>query len=119
MLGPAAAARPAVLLKSRIPVAPEEKRRIPQPPVAAHAQSGYRRRSLPAGAEQAALSSPPRFLAAGPASAFRAEAVGAFGEARVMVWVRRFRHDYAFKTAELWWQIKNASSAQLSGKYTR
>src|SRR5215467_5034960 len=96
MLGLAAAARAAVVLESRIPVAPEEKRRIPQTPVTAYAKSGYCRRRLPAGAKQVALSSPPRSLAAGPASAFRSETVGAFGEARVMVWVRRFRHDYAF-----------------------
>jgi hypothetical protein len=40
-------------------------------------------------------------LAAGLASALRSEAVGAFGEARVMAWVRRFRQGYAFKTADL------------------
>src|SRR6516164_4055121 len=91
MLGLAAAARPAVLLQSGIPVAPEEERRIPPTSVTGQAQSGYCRRSVPAGAKQAALSSPPRFLAVGPATAFRSEAIGAFGEARVMVWPRRFR----------------------------
>jgi len=91
MLGPAAAARPAVVLQSVIPEAPEEKGRIPPPPVTAHAQFGYCRRFLPARARQAALSSPPR--AVGPASAFPSETVGAFGEARVMVWVRRFSCD--------------------------
>jgi len=101
MSGPAGATSPAIVIESRIPVASEETRRILPVPVTGEAQPGDRRRRVPAVAKQASLSSPPRFLAAGPASAFRSEAVGAFGEARVMVWVRRFRHGYAFKTAEL------------------
>jgi hypothetical protein len=51
-------------------------------------------------------------LGAGPASAFRSEAVGAFGEARVMVWVRRFRQGYAFKTARLWLAIQKFGEAK-------
>ena len=87
------AARAAVAIQSRIPVAPEEKRRLPPPPVASQAQSRDLRRRLPTGAKQASLSSPPRLLAAVPFAAFRSQAVGAFGEARVMVWVRRFSCD--------------------------
>ena len=52
MLGLAAAASPAVAIESRLPVASEEKRRIPQTPVTAHAQPGDRRRRMPAGAKQ-------------------------------------------------------------------
>jgi hypothetical protein len=40
MLRPAATAIPAVALESRIPVASEEKRRIPLPPVTGQAQPG-------------------------------------------------------------------------------
>jgi hypothetical protein len=91
MSGLAAAASSVVVLQRRIPVASEETQRILPAPVTGEAQPGDRRCSLPAGAKQASLSSPPRLLAAVPAAAFRSQAVGAFGEAGVMVWVRRFR----------------------------
>src|SRR5215468_1545359 len=91
MLGLAAAAVPAVLLQRRIPVATKEMQGIAPTPIAAPAPSGDHRHRVPAGAKEASLSSPPRFLAAGPVSAFRSEAIGPLGEARVMVRVRRLQ----------------------------
>src|SRR5215467_14399987 len=93
MLGLAVAARPAVAIESRIQAAPKDIHRIALSAVTGHAQPGDHRRRLPEGAKQASLSSPPRLLAAVPFAAFRSQAVGAFGEARVMVWVRRFSCD--------------------------
>jgi hypothetical protein len=114
MLGLAAAARPAVLFQSGIPVAPEDERRIPPTPVTGQAQPGDRRGCLPAGAKQASLSSLPRFSAAGPASAFCSEAIGAFSEARVMVWVRRFGQGYASKRQNYASSNKTLSSCSCS-----
>ena len=50
--GVTAAASPAVALQSRIPVAPEEARRMLPAPVTAPAQPGDCRSSLPAGANR-------------------------------------------------------------------
>src|SRR6516165_9938702 len=91
MSGLAAAASRAVAVQSRIPVASKETQRIPPAPVTAHAQPGDRRCSPPAGAKQAALDPPPRLAAIGPVSASRSGAAGAFGEARVVVRLRRLR----------------------------
>ena len=98
MFGLAAAARPAVALESRIPVAPKEMHRMALSPVTGPAQPDNHRRRLPAGAKQAQLASPPRLSAIGSAPAFLSEAVGAYGEARVTSIIgNKNRHTYLYR----------------------